>query len=407
MAYSSYGILAFVLHLIINHNVIRKGKLHNPQEPAYRYRQFLNSILVFYTADLTWGFLVESGIRSLAYADTFLFFAAMALSVLLWTRYVVAFLNKKGMRAASFMAAGWGIFAFVALALLVNFFIPVIFLFTSDTEYVPCFGRYILLVLQFLLFIMISLYSFFVSRKAEGREKIHYVAVGASGGVMAVLIVLQTMAPFVPFYTIGCLIANCLIHVFVEEDARMEWEREHLRALNEEKEHLRALNEEKELARRDELTGIRNKTAFTELERSIQDNMEKGVEDMAFAIAVCDLNDLKKINDTMGHKAGDEYLVSSAKILCDIFDHSPVFRIGGDEFAVFLSGDDFALRKQLIERLQKIAQENLSRHEGPVIAVGMAEYDPSGDHNVDEIFERADHDMYEDKRSLKMSLKMT
>lgn len=539
MSYSSYGILAVVLHLIINHDVIVRGKMQNPQEPGYRYRQFLNSILVFYTADLLWGFLVASKVRALAYTDTVLFFATMALSVLLWTRYVVAFLNKKGMRAVSFLAAGWVIFAFAILMLLVNFFLPVIFWFTKETEYVPVFGRYILLVLQFLLFILISVYSFFVSRKAEGREKIHYTAVGASGGVMAVLIVLQTLAPFVPFYTIGCLIANCLIHVFVEEDERQEREKGRISAetalLEEEKarvtfnqiaeslasnydviyyidietgeytgytsnniygelkideygedffgtaqknislivspqdqdrmftvldkdylltalegrkqfahqysmivhdqpqytrfiarkssdgkhmiigvenieeevrrerEQLRALNVEKELARRDELTGIKNKTAFTELEKSLQDNIEKGVEDMSFAIAVCDLNDLKKINDTMGHKAGDEYLVSSAKILCDIFDHSPVFRIGGDEFAVFLSGDDFALRKQLIEKLHKITMENLNRHEGPVIAVGMAEYDPVGDSSIDEIFNRADHIMYEDKRSLKTS----
>ena len=102
MSYSSYGILAVVLHLIINYDVIIKGRRQNPQEPGYRYRQFLNSILVFYTADLLWGFLVCSGIRALAYADTVLFFATMALSVLLWTRYVVAFLNKKGMRFFNF-----------------------------------------------------------------------------------------------------------------------------------------------------------------------------------------------------------------------------------------------------------------------------------------------------------------
>lgn len=107
MSYSSYGILAVILHHIINYNVIIGGRGKNPKEPIYRYRQFLNSLLVFYTADLLWGFWVESGIRALAYADTMLFFATMALSVLLWTRFVVAFLNKKGIRAASFMAAGW------------------------------------------------------------------------------------------------------------------------------------------------------------------------------------------------------------------------------------------------------------------------------------------------------------
>lgn len=168
-----------------------------------------------------------------------------------------------------------------------------------------------------------------------------------------------------------------------------------------EKEHLRALNTEKELARRDELTGVKNKTAFTELEESVQRNIENGMDYLPFAIAVCDLNDLKKINDTKGHKAGDEYIKSSAKLLCDIFDHSPVFRIGGDEFVVFLRGDDYVSRKELISRFRSTVLSNLEKHEGPVIAVGMAEYQPDNDLNVSDIFDRADHMMYDDKRELK------
>lgn len=156
------------------------------------------------------------------------------------------------------------------------------------------------------------------------------------------------------------------------------------------------------LARRDELTGTRNKTAFTELEQSVQNSIEKGMNYLPFGIVVCDLNDLKKINDSKGHKAGDEYIQESAKLLCNIFDHSPVFRIGGDEFAIFLSGDDYASRQQLVDRLHNKVLSNLEKHEGPVIAVGMAEYEPSHDSDVTEIFDRADHMMYEDKRELKL-----
>ena len=116
MYYSSFGILAIIHHMILNYNVLRKGKEESSDKASYHYRLFLNALLVFYAADLLWGFLVESGIRLLAYADTWLFFATMALSVLLWTRYVVAFLDKKGIRSTSFLAAGrailvlWGSF---------------------------------------------------------------------------------------------------------------------------------------------------------------------------------------------------------------------------------------------------------------------------------------------------------
>ncbi len=168
-----------------------------------------------------------------------------------------------------------------------------------------------------------------------------------------------------------------------------------------EKQHLKALNTEKELARRDELTGIKNKTAYTELEKSVQDNINNGMDYLSFALVVCDANNLKKINDTQGHVAGDEYIKKSALLLCDIFSHSPVFRVGGDEFVVFLGSSDFQNRDKLFNKLRLQVQENLQSGSGPVIASGMAEYISESDKLVSEIFERADKEMYNNKRDLK------
>ncbi len=168
-----------------------------------------------------------------------------------------------------------------------------------------------------------------------------------------------------------------------------------------EKKVLKALNNEKELARRDELTGVKNRTAYLELDKSLQDSMDKGEEELAFAIIVCDSNNLKLINDTLGHVAGDEYIRDSAKILCDIFDHSPVFRIGGDEFAVYLTGRDYRDRQSLMQKLRNLILKNKAGGTGPVLASGMAEYDREKDTFVSEVFARADKEMYEDKQRLK------
>ena len=168
-----------------------------------------------------------------------------------------------------------------------------------------------------------------------------------------------------------------------------------------EKQHLKALNTEKELARRDELTGVKNKTAYTELEKSVQSNIDKGMDYLPFGLVVCDTNDLKKINDSQGHVAGDEYIKQSAKLLCNIFDHSPVFRVGGDEFVVFIRGDDFTNRKTLIKALQDQVWKNKKSKSGPILASGMAEFIPEKDHLISEIFNRADKAMYENKRNLK------
>ena len=168
-----------------------------------------------------------------------------------------------------------------------------------------------------------------------------------------------------------------------------------------EKQHLKALNTEKELARRDELTGVKNKTAYNELEKSVQANIDNGMDYLPFGLVVCDANDLKTINDTQGHVAGDEYIKKSAMLLCNTFVHSPVFRIGGDEFVVFLRGNDYSNREQLMKSLRSQVLENQRLGVGPVLASGMAEYVPEKDTLVAEIFDRADKEMYKDKRNIK------
>ena len=171
--------------------------------------------------------------------------------------------------------------------------------------------------------------------------------------------------------------------------------------IKKEKQHLKALNTEKELARRDELTGTKNKTAYKELEKSVQANIDNGMDYLPFALVVCDANNLKIINDTEGHAAGDEYIKDSAKLLCKIFNHSPVFRVGGDEFVIFLRGDDYSARQDLMKSLHDQVFENLNSDYGPILAAGMAEYEPESDNLVAEILDRADRAMYEDKRRLK------
>ncbi len=122
---------------------------------------------------------------------------------------------------------------------------------------------------------------------------------------------------------------------------------------------------------------------------------------LEFGLVVCDSNNLKQINDTLGHAAGDEYIKSSARLLCDIFVHSPVFRVGGDEFIIFLRGTDFTCRLELMEKLRGQVLENKRTGTGVVLASGMSEYRSESDNFVSDIFERADKEMYEDKRRLK------
>jgi diguanylate cyclase (GGDEF)-like protein len=151
------------------------------------------------------------------------------------------------------------------------------------------------------------------------------------------------------------------------------------------------------MANRDALTGVKSKHAYIEAEDRINEDIRNGSEG-EFAVAVCDLNDLKLINDTKGHKAGDEYIVKACQIICKVFDHSPVFRIGGDEFVAILRNSDYENRAELRDR---IGESNSSNTDGVIIACGIAEFDKERDSFLADVFERADEAMYNNKKELK------
>lgn len=152
-------------------------------------------------------------------------------------------------------------------------------------------------------------------------------------------------------------------------------------------------------ANTDELTGVKSKHAYFKRENELDEKLKTGALS-DFAIVVCDVNGLKKINDTQGHKAGDEYIRRACKMICDVFSHSPVYRVGGDEFVALLTGRDYENRSILMRELHQLSSAHITTDEA-IVSAGLAEYDPDRDHSVREIFERADATMYQDKTLLK------
>ena len=159
-----------------------------------------------------------------------------------------------------------------------------------------------------------------------------------------------------------------------------------------------------ELAIKDSLTGIRNKTGYDKEVQKIEWEMSGGLTNIG--VAMIDLNFLKRINDTYGHDKGNIAIVSLCRIICKTFEHSPVFRIGGDEFVVILKGHDLEHIEELISEFQlqlKTRQEdpNLEYWEKLSAAIGYAIYDPKIDISYENIFKRADKDMYNNKKAMK------
>lgn len=157
-------------------------------------------------------------------------------------------------------------------------------------------------------------------------------------------------------------------------------------------------------AYKDALTGIRNKGAFDIFMSKLSDRLEAD-DKPQFAVVMLDCNKLKQINDAFGHEKGDIYLQTATRVICGVFAHSPVFRVGGDEFVAILQNGDFDKREELFQTFDERAAEinAFARNawERVSVAKGIAIYDPEIDPGVDSVLRRADENMYVNKKQMK------
>lgn len=159
------------------------------------------------------------------------------------------------------------------------------------------------------------------------------------------------------------------------------------------------------MAKKDPLTNVKNRAAFEEAILSVNSELSAN-PNAKLAIVMFDINNLKQINDELGHKAGDEYIKNSCNLICYIFPQSPVFRIGGDEFCAIVRGSEYQNRYELLkkgkENMETLEKAKLlPRVQRVSIAVGISEFIPGKDKCFHDIFNRADALMYENKAEMK------
>ena len=168
-------------------------------------------------------------------------------------------------------------------------------------------------------------------------------------------------------------------------------------SIRKEQQQARELEKASNLAHLDSLTKCLNYLAFQEARDELSLRIKDGHND--FAILMCDLNDLKNINDAAGHLVGDEFLIKTADMLRNVFSNSKVFRIGGDEFFIILEGEDFNNRYNLVDTIKNKSRDNINAN-APVVAVGLAELNENT-RDFTSLFMEADQRMYEHKKQLK------
>ena len=226
MTYSIIGILAFIVLVITNRDVLWLSKGARALQTRRIYRGFLVAVLCYYTTDALWGILDAHRLTTLQHVDTTLYFVAMAVSVLLWTQYVIAYLESGTLFGTALKYAGWSFFVFEILVIVLNLFRPVMFWFDAAGGYHAAALRHATLGVQILMFLLAFLYTFRITLKTKGKTRRRNLTIGLFGVAMIVLIVLQVFFPLWPFYAMGYMVGTCVLHSFVVEDEKAEYSRE-------------------------------------------------------------------------------------------------------------------------------------------------------------------------------------
>ena len=140
--------------------------------------------------------------------------------------------------------------------------------------------------------------------------------------------------------------------------------------------------------KRDNLTGALNRLSFfAALERLHPESIT--------AFCEIDLNDLKRINDTQGHTAGDEAIITLANVVQNCLPETSYrYRMGGDEFAVLFIGRDYESCLKIVDAIQN--EMNNTTYSA---AIGIAKWDAKA--SFQSIYNLADERMYENKREMK------
>ena len=388
MAYSIVGILAVAVLLIVNVDVFLDLKNRTKFRGERWYLAFLGSVIVYCITDGFWGILYEAKLTTSVFADTTVYFFAMATSILLWGSFVYRYLGVKHKAGLVIPIAGIVIFLLQSAAIIVNFFTPILFTVSPECVYEACWFRYVILGTQILVFLLVSIYAFVSAIRERESARRRMVTIALLSLFMAVAITLQTIFPLMPMYAMGYLFGVCLLHTFVIRNEMVN--------------RLQELDQTKHRISVDPLTGAYSKYAYIDAEVRIDNEVgAKSIE--SFSVIIFDINDLKKINDTYGHKEGDKYIKECANLIFEYFQNIPVYRVGGDEFAAILLGENYENGESLLRDFEIRIDKNRSENNRIVIASGKADYDPERDTAFLQVFARADRKMYARKERLKQN----
>lgn len=150
------------------------------------------------------------------------------------------------------------------------------------------------------------------------------------------------------------------------------------------------------MAYMDTMTGLGNRTAF------LEENKSNAVFPGMISYIMMDANNLKKINDSLGHNKGDELIITIAKCMrAAVGQNGQCYRIGGDEFVIILKNKTAEETEEIIRQVRAEIEFADEQSDIPIsVAMGYA-WTNAEEKNLPELIHCADEKMYKDKKRIK------
>lgn len=146
----------------------------------------------------------------------------------------------------------------------------------------------------------------------------------------------------------------------------------------------------------DQLTGLLNRHAYNKL---INNYSDKKMEDDLYYVSM-DINGLKTVNDTYGHRAGDDLISSSTECMRKAFNkYGDIFRVGGDEFAAVLHASEEQLKEAINSFYSHIETHNQKENDNISVSLGYSNTLEAAQNSFEDLAHSADVKMYENKNS--------
>ena len=157
----------------------------------------------------------------------------------------------------------------------------------------------------------------------------------------------------------------------------------------------------------DHLTKVKNSASYSKTTEALNKEMAKSHP--VFGVVMLDVNFLKDVNDHYGQSCGDQVLSKCAEIIAEAFADDDVFRIGGDEFVALLKGERTDHAEECLGFMDRLIEHHNDSIDKAFmklsISYGYARYDSKKDHHYEDVYRRADRNMYDMKHRVHLGRK--